>query len=339
MIQSTESATAETVVVAPICDISIVIPLYNEAESLPELVSQIYDAIQKSDLENFFGHPPTLEILFVNDGSNDGSDAVIKDLLSRQPDIKLISFRRNYGKSAALDAGFAAASGKYVITMDADLQDSPYEIEPLIRKLEEGYDLVSGWKKKRYDPISKTLPSKLFNAVTSAMSGVALHDFNCGLKAYRHDVVKTVQVYGEMHRYIPVLAKWNGFRIGELVVQHRPRKYGVTKFGISRFFNGFLDLLTIMFITKYLKRPMHFFGLLGIFSFLSGFLLAGYLSFEKVINDQALSNRPALFLAVMLIILGVQLFGIGLLGEMVTKTGYNAEPYLIKEKINFGSRT
>jgi dolichol-phosphate mannosyltransferase len=339
MIQSTESATAETVVAAPICDISIVIPLYNEAESLPELVSQIYDAIQKSDLENFFGHPPTLEILFVNDGSNDGSDAVIKDLLSRQPDIKLISFRRNYGKSAALDAGFAAASGKYVITMDADLQDSPYEIEPLIRKLEEGYDLVSGWKKKRYDPISKTLPSKLFNAVTSAMSGVALHDFNCGLKAYRHDVVKTVQVYGEMHRYIPVLAKWNGFRIGELVVQHRPRKYGVTKFGISRFFNGFLDLLTIMFITKYLKRPMHFFGLLGIFSFLSGFLLAGYLSFEKVINDQALSNRPALFLAVMLIILGVQLFGIGLLGEMVTKTGYNAEPYLIKEKINFGSRT
>jgi len=339
MIQSTESATAETVVAAPICDISIVIPLYNEAESLPELVSQIYDAIQKSDLENFFGHPPTLEILFVNDGSNDGSDAVIKGLLSRQPDIKLISFRRNYGKSAALDAGFAAASGKYVITMDADLQDSPYEIEPLIRKLEEGYDLVSGWKKKRYDPISKTLPSKLFNAVTSAMSGVALHDFNCGLKAYRHDVVKTVQVYGEMHRYIPVLAKWNGFRIGELVVQHRPRKYGVTKFGISRFFNGFLDLLTIMFITKYLKRPMHFFGLLGILSFLSGFLLAGYLSFEKVINDQALSNRPALFLAVMLIILGVQLFGIGLLGEMVTKTGYNAEPYLIKEKINFGSRT
>ncbi|KER09830.1 MAG: glycosyl transferase family 2 [[Candidatus Thermochlorobacteriaceae] bacterium GBChlB] len=326
-------------VVAPVCDISIVIPLYNEAESLSELVSQIYDALQKSNLESFFGHAPTLEILFVNDGSNDGSDVVIKEMLSRQPDIKLISFRRNYGKSAALDAGFAAASGKYVITMDADLQDSPYEIEPLIRKLEEGYDLVSGWKKKRYDPISKTLPSKLFNAVTSTMSGVALHDFNCGLKAYRHDVVKTVQVYGEMHRYIPVLAKWNGFRIGELVVQHRPRKYGVTKFGISRFFNGFLDLFTIMFITKYLKRPMHFFGLLGIFSFLSGFLLAGYLSFEKVINDQALSNRPALFLAVMLIILGVQLFGIGLLGEMVTKTGYNAEPYLIKEKINFGSRT
>lgn len=315
-------------------DISIVIPLFNEAESLPELAAQITDAISKNELGALFGHRPSFEILFINDGSNDGSDKVIKRLIAGHPEIKLISFRCNYGKSAGLDAGFKAAQGKYVITMDADLQDNPYEIEPLIRKLEEGYDLVSGWKKKRYDPITKTVPSKLFNAVTRILSGVPLHDFNCGLKAYRHEVVKSLQIYGEMHRYIPVLAKWNGFRVGELVVQHRARKYGHSKFGISRFFNGFLDLLTVLFITKYMKRPMHFFGMLGIVAFFIGFAISFYLAFEKIMFDASMSNRPLLLLGVMLIILGVQLFGIGLLGEMITKTYLQAEPYLIKEKVN-----
>jgi dolichol-phosphate mannosyltransferase len=315
-------------------DISIVVPLFNEAESLTELVEQIMDAISKSRLEELFGHRPSFEVLFINDGSNDGSDKIIKQLIAVHAEVKLISFRRNYGKSAGLDAGFKAAQGKYVITMDADLQDNPYEIEALIRKLEEGYDLVSGWKKKRYDPITKTLPSKLFNAVTRLLSGVPLHDFNCGLKAYRHEVVKSLQIYGEMHRYIPVLAKWNGFRVGELVVQHRARKYGQSKFGISRFFNGFLDLLTVTFITKYMKRPMHFFGMAGIVAFIIGFAISFYLAFEKVMCNASVSQRPLLLLGVMLIILGVQLFGVGLLGEMITKTYLQAEPYLIKEKVN-----
>jgi glycosyltransferase involved in cell wall biosynthesis len=315
-------------------DISLVIPLYNEAESLPELTEQIYDSIQKSNLHTLLGHQPTFEILFINDGSTDGSDKVIKQLIEKYHEVKLISFRRNYGKSAGLDAGFKAAQGKYVITMDADLQDNPYEIEPLIRKLEEGYDLISGWKKKRYDPISKTLPSKLFNFVTGLLSGVHIHDFNCGLKAYRNEVVKAVQVYGEMHRYIPVLAKWNGFRVSELAVQHRARKYGYSKFGLSRFFNGFLDLLTVMFITKYMKRPMHLFGMLGIVCFLLGFVIAAVLTYGKYVHDESVSNRPLLMLGVLLIILGVQFFLGGLLGEMITKSYLQSETYLIKETVN-----
>ncbi len=315
-------------------DISLVIPLYNEAESLPELTEQIYDSIQKSNLRDFFGHPPTFEILFINDGSTDGSDTVIKQLIEKYHEVKLISFRRNYGKSAGLDTGFRVAQGKYVITMDADLQDNPYEIEPLIRKLEEGYDLVSGWKKKRYDPITKTLPSKLFNFVTGLLSGVHIHDFNCGLKAYRHEVVKAVQIYGEMHRYIPVLAKWNGFRVTEIVVHHRPRKYGYSKFGVSRFFNGFLDLLTVMFITKYMKRPMHLFGMLGIVCFLLGFVIAAVLTYGKYVHNESVSNRPLLMLGVLLIILGVQFFLGGLLGEMITKSYLQNETYLIKETVN-----
>ncbi|MCS6989712.1 MAG: glycosyltransferase family 2 protein [Chloroherpetonaceae bacterium] len=319
-------------------DISVVVPLYNEVESLAELAEQICDAIQTSNLRDLFGRAPTFEIIFVNDGSTDGSDAVIKALIEKRREIKLISFRRNYGKSAGLDAGFKAAQGKYVITMDADLQDNPYEIEPLIRKLEEGYDLVSGWKKKRYDPITKTLPSKLFNFVTGLLSGVRIHDFNCGLKAYRNEVVKTVQVYGEMHRYIPVLAKWSGFRVSEIVVRHRPRKYGASKFGASRFFNGFLDLLTVMFITKYMKRPMHLFGTLGIFCFLLGFVIAALLTYGKYVRDESVSNRPLLTLGVLLIILGVQFFLGGLLGEMITKSYLQNETYLIKETVNLDER-
>lgn len=319
-------------------DISVVVPLYNEAESLNELAEQIYDSIRQSRLRELFGREPKFEIIFVNDGSTDGSDDVIKALIQTRREIKLISFRRNYGKSAGLDAGFKAAQGKYVITMDADLQDNPYEIEPLIRKLEEGYDLVSGWKKKRYDPITKTLPSKLFNFVTGLLSGVRIHDFNCGLKAYRNEVVKAVQVYGEMHRYIPVLAKWSGFRVSELPVRHRPRKYGVSKFGVSRFFNGFLDLLTVMFITKYMKRPMHLFGTLGIICFLLGFAIAAILTYGKYVRDESVSNRPILMLGVLLIILGVQFFLGGLIGEMITKSYLQNEAYLVKETVNFDER-
>ncbi|ACF13404.1 glycosyl transferase family 2 [Chloroherpeton thalassium ATCC 35110] len=315
-------------------DISIVVPLFNESESLPELVAQIYQAVQKSSFAEFFGKTPSFEILFINDGSTDGSEVVIKKLLETHLEIKLISFRKNYGKSAGLDVGFKTASGRYVITMDADLQDNPYEIEALIRKLAEGYDLVSGWKKKRYDPLSKTLPSKLFNFVTGLVSGVHIHDFNCGLKAYRNEVVSSLDIYGEMHRYIPVLAKWNGFRISELAVEHRARKYGRTKFGLSRFIYGFLDLLTVVFISKYMKRPMHFFGSLGILSFISGLSINAYLTFEKIVNDMSVSNRPILFLGMLLMILGVLFFTTGLLGEMITKSFSRSEPYLIKETVN-----
>jgi len=315
-------------------DISIVVPLFNEAESLPELVAQIYDAIQKSSLAERFGKTPSFELIFINDGSTDNSASVIKHLLETHREIKLISFRKNYGKSAGLDVGFKTASGRYVVTMDADLQDNPYEIEALIAKLEEGYDLVSGWKKKRYDPISKTLPSKLFNFVTGFVSGVHIHDFNCGLKAYRNEVISSLDVYGEMHRYIPVLAKWNGFRIAELAVEHRARKYGQTKFGLSRFIYGFLDLLTVIFISKYMKRPMHFFGSFGILSFLFGLTINAYITFEKIVHNMSVSNRPILFLGVLLMILGVLFFTTGLLGEMITKSFSRSEAYLIKETAN-----
>jgi glycosyltransferase involved in cell wall biosynthesis len=248
-------------------DISVVIPLYNEDESLPELTSWIAKVM---DDHNF-----SYELLFIDDGSTDNSWSVIEELKLQFPSVKAIKFRRNYGKSAALNVAFEAAQGDVIITMDADLQDSPDEIPELYRRLkEEKFDIISGWKKKRYDPITKTIPTKLFNAATRKMSGIQLNDFNCGLKAYRKDVIKTIEVYGEMHRYIPVIAKWAGFnRIGEQVVEHRARKYGVTKFGLSRFINGFLDLLSIFFVGKFGKRPMHFFGLLGVLSFLLGTII------------------------------------------------------------------
>lgn len=316
-------------------DLSIIVPLYNEVESLPELISQINSAINESRLEDVLGHKPSYEVLCINDGSNDGSDKVIKELYHKgNQEVKLVSFQKNYGKSAALNIGFKLCKGSYVITMDADLQDNPYEIEPLIRKLEEGYDLVSGWKKKRYDPITKTLPSKLFNSITGILSGVHIHDFNCGLKAYRYEVVKTLDIYGEMHRYIPVIAKMNGFKIAEIEVKHRARKYGKTKFGINRFFNGFFDLLTVIFISKYLQRPMHFFGMLGlIFGFL-GFGINFYITIEKIFLNIPVSNRPILFLGVLLMIIGVMFFSTGLLGEMITKTFTKNDPLIIKELVN-----
>jgi glycosyltransferase involved in cell wall biosynthesis len=303
--------------------ISIVIPLFNEVESLPELYQQIIDVVK----ENKYRY----EIIFVDDGSDDGSLDVIKKIKRGDRNVKFISFRRNYGKSAALAVGFEHASGDVIITMDADLQDDPREIPNLLKKLDEGFDLVSGWKKKRYDPITKTIPSRIFNFVVSTLTGIKIHDFNCGLKAYRKEVTQDIKVYGELHRYLPVLAHWAGYKIGEIVVQHHPRKYGKTKFGISRFIKGFLDLLTVMFTTRYFKRPLHLFGSIGIFIFVIGFGITFYLSLLKLIENITLSNRPLFILGVMLTIVGIQFISIGLLGEMITRAYQHIETYSIKE--------
>eukprot|EP01034_Spumella_vulgaris_P003191 gene3191-4119_t len=293
-------------------DISVVIPLYNEEESLPELTEWI-DRVMKA---NRFSY----EVILIDDGSKDGSWAVVESLAQANPAIKGIRFRRNYGKSAALYEGFDAASGQVVITMDADLQDSPDEIPELYRLIvEDGYDLISGWKQKRYDPISKTIPTKLFNWATRKMSGIELNDFNCGLKSYRNDVVKSVEVFGEMHRYIPVLAKQAGFsKIGEKVVEHRARKYGTTKFGLERFMNGFLDLMSIFFLSRFGKRPMHFFGPFGLLLFLLGFGIAAYLGVAKIAFEQyKMTERPVFYLGLLCMILGTQLFLTGFLGELL----------------------
>ncbi|MFM6937225.1 MAG: glycosyltransferase family 2 protein [Aquirufa sp.] len=313
--------------------ISIVVPLYNEAESLPELCSWIDQVMQKNQF--------SYEMIFINDGSKDNSWQVLQELAKQYATIKGISFARNYGKSAALHEGFQKASGQVVITMDADLQDSPDEIPGLYHMItEEGFDLVSGWKQKRFDPISKTIPTKLYNAATRALSGVYLHDFNCGLKAYKLEVVKTIKLYGEMHRYIPVQAKWNGFtKIGEKVVQHQARKYGVTKFGLERFLYGFLDLLSITFVQTFGKRPMHLFGSLGILSFFSGSLITLWLIGEKLYNIannlkyRNVTDNPLFFLALVAIILGVQLFVAGFLGELLITNSDKTTQYQIKEEI------
>ncbi len=315
-------------------DISIVVPLYNEEESLPELTSWIAQVMAD--------HNFSYEILYVDDGSTDRSWAVIEQLKLEYSAIKGVKFRRNYGKSAALNVAFEAAQGDVVITMDADLQDSPDEIPALYKRIkEEKYDLVSGWKKKRYDPITKTIPTKLFNAATRKMSGIHLNDFNCGLKAYRKEVVKTIEVYGEMHRYIPVIAKWAGFKnIGEQVVEHRARKYGVTKFGFSRFINGFLDLLSIFFVGKFGKRPMHFFGSLGVLSFLLGTIMALWIIVEKLIHissnvpyKREITDQPLFYIALVAIILGSQLFLTGFVAELVTRNAPERNHYLIEKEI------
>jgi glycosyltransferase involved in cell wall biosynthesis len=314
--------------------LSIVVPLYNEAESLPELCSWI-DRVMK---ENTFSY----EMIFVNDGSNDNSWEVLKQLSTQYSSLQAISFARNYGKSAALHEGFTKASGQVVITMDADLQDSPDEIPELYRLItEENYDLISGWKQKRFDPLSKTIPTKLYNAATRKLSGVKLNDFNCGLKAYKLEVVKTIRLYGEMHRYIPVQAKWNGFtKIGEKVVQHQARKYGVTKFGLERFLFGFLDLLSISFVQIFGKRPMHLFGSLGILSFLTGSCLTVYLIGVKLYNIaynlkyRNVTDNPLFFLALVAIILGVQLFLAGFIGELLITNSDKTTNYQIKEEIS-----
>lgn len=315
-------------------DISVVVPLFNEEESLPELTSWIARVMSDA---NF-----SYEILFVDDGSTDSSWRVIEELKLAFPTVKGIKFRRNYGKSAALNVAFEAAQGDVIITMDADLQDSPDEIPELYRRLrEEKMDIISGWKKKRYDPITKTIPTKLFNAATRKMSGIQLNDFNCGLKAYRSDVVKTIEVYGEMHRYIPVIAKWAGFKnIGEQVVEHRARKYGVTKFGVSRFINGFLDLLSIFFVGKFGKRPMHFFGSMGVLSFLIGTIMALWIIGEKLYHIAAgisykreITDQPAFYIALLAIILGSQLFLTGFVAELVTRNATERNHYLIEKEL------
>jgi glycosyltransferase involved in cell wall biosynthesis len=311
-------------------DISIVIPVYNEDESLPELCSWIERVIN----ENQF----SCEIILVDDGSTDGSWEVIERLRESNSMIKGIRFQRNYGKSAALNEGFKAAVGEVVITMDADMQDSPDEIPGLRRMiLEERYDMVSGWKKLRHDPISKTLPSKLFNGIAARVTKIPLHDFNCGLKAYRYKVVKSIEVYGEMHRYIPVIAKWAGFRrIGEKVVVHRARKYGYTKFGgLGRGLKGLLDLASIMFVGKYSKRPMHFFGPLGVICFLLGFLQSLYLLISKFNNMSTftLTNKPIFYLALTFMILGSQLFLTGFVAELISRNSSGRNTYLIEQKL------
>jgi len=310
-------------------DISIVIPLLNEEESLPELCAWI----ERVTTANNY----TYEVILVDDGSTDDSWEVIKQLSLKNSNIKGIRFRRNYGKSAALNEGFKAAHGDVIITMDADMQDSPDEI-PELRKmiLEDGYDLVSGWKQKRFDnTFTKNLPSKLFNAAARASSGIKLNDFNCGLKAYKKKVVKSIEVFGEMHRYIPVLAKWAGFRkIGEKVVEHRARKYGTTKFGWERFINGFLDLTTITFLYKFGKRPMHFFGLYGTLCFLIGFAVSVYLTINKAIDTSfSLTNRPAFYIGLTIMIIGIQLFLTGFIAELISRNSSERNNYLIEEKL------
>ena len=310
-------------------DISVIIPFLDEAESLPELT----EWIRRVANDNYLSY----EIIMVDDGSSDNSWKVVEELHRKDPNIKGIKFQRNYGKSAALNEGFRVALGNIVITMDGDLQDSPDEIPELRRMiLEEGYDLVSGWKKKRYDnTISKNIPSRFFNAVTRRVSKINLHDFNCGLKAYKKKVVKSIEVYGEMHRYIPVLAKWSGFKkIGEKVVEHRPRKYGISKFGWRRFINGFLDLTSITFVGKFSKRPMHFFGLWGTLFFLAGIGISIYLIISKFIDSHvALTNRPGFYLALTSIIIGVQLFLAGFMGELISRNAPGRNSYLVEEKI------
>jgi glycosyltransferase involved in cell wall biosynthesis len=311
-------------------DISVVVPLFNEEESLPELEAWIRRVMD----ENNYSY----EIIFVDDGSDDHSWNVIQELSVVNPLAKGVKFQRNYGKSAALNEGFKMAKGEVVITMDADLQDSPDEIPEMRRMvLEDGYDIVSGWKKKRYDSkLSKNIPSKLFNAATRRASGIYLHDFNCGLKAYKNKVVKSIEVYGEMHRYIPLIAKWSGFKkFGEKVVEHRPRKYGVTKFGWNRFINGFLDLASIMFVGKFRKNPMHFFGLWGTILFLFGFIVSLYLGISKIFFDQTgMTQRPLFYLALVAMVIGSQFFLAGFLGELISRNGPERNHYFIEEKID-----
>jgi glycosyltransferase involved in cell wall biosynthesis len=309
-------------------DVSIVVPVFDEDESLPELCEWIERVVKE--------HQLSYEVILVDDGSTDRSWQVIESLQKENRHIKGIKFQRNYGKSAALNEGFRASKGEVVITMDADLQDSPDEI-PCLREMivNGGYDLVSGWKRVRHDPISKTVPSKFFNWITSKVSKIKLHDFNCGLKAYRSNVVKSIEVYGEMHRYIPVIAKWAGFRkIGEKVVQHRARKYGRTKFGLERFVNGFLDLASITFVGKYGKRPMHFFGTWGTLFFLLGLALSLYLVISKLIHFQyGITSRPIFYMALTSMIIGTQLFVTGFMAELISRNAPHRNIYLIEKRV------
>ena len=314
--------TTTSDIATPAVEISVIVPSYNENESIPELTTRLTSVLD--------GITPSWEVWYIDDGSNDGSNETLRLLHESDARFKVVRFRRNYGKSAALAVGFRLAQGRYVVTMDADLQDDPAEIPNLLAKIEEGFDMVSGWKKRRFDPISKTLPSRFFNFVTGKISGIDIHDFNCGLKAYRSDVIKSVKIYGEMHRYIPVLAKMAGFTVSEIAVQHHARKYGKTKFGLSRFFKGFLDLLTVMFTSRYTQRPLHVFGSIGSIKLIAGFLINSWLTIEWL-RGYPVSNRPMLLLGILLMLLGIQLISTGLIAEMITKGGTGESDYSIRE--------
>jgi glycosyltransferase involved in cell wall biosynthesis len=310
-------------------DISVIIPLFNEDESLPELSDWIVRVMQTNNY--------SFEVIMIDDGSTDNSWDVIQTIRTKYSEFKAIKFQRNYGKSAALNEGFKAAQGDVIITMDADMQDSPDEIPGLYSDImDKGYDLVSGWKKVRYDnKFTKNFPSKIFNAVARKVSKIQLHDFNCGLKSYRKKVVKSIEIYGDMHRNIPVLAKWAGFKkIGERVVEHRARKFGVSKFGWDRFIHGFLDLATVTFVGKFGKRPMHFFGLWGSICFIFGFLISIVLVLNKLFSSYfELSNKPGFYIALTLMVLGMQLFLAGFIGELISRNSADRNNYLIEEKI------
>jgi len=317
--------------------LSVVVPVFNEKESIPELLEWIFRVVDAHNIDS--------EVLLIDDGSTDNSWEVIATWSQQDPRVIGLKFNRNYGKSAALQTGFDQAEGAIIITMDADLQDSPDEIPFLIDQVEkENLHLVSGWKKKRHDPISKTLPSKFFNRVTGLVSGIKLHDFNCGLKAYRREVIKNIKVYGEMHRYIPLIAKWNGFnRIGERVVEHRARKYGTTKYGMRRFITGFLDLLSVTFVSRFKKNPMHFFGVLGSLSFLSGFIITVWVIAEKLYRQfnhlprRDVVDQPLFFLALVALVVGMQLFLAGFIAEMLIQVNQRKADYLISERTNSSS--
>lgn len=310
--------------------LSIVIPLYNEEESLPELHAWIRRIVEQEGYD--------YEILFVDDGSRDNSWKVVQGLANENPRVRAIQFQRNYGKSAALNEGFQAAQGDVVITMDADMQDSPDEIPELYNMIASGeYELVSGWKQKRFDPLTKTIPTKIYNGVSRFFTGIKLHDMNCGLKSYKRQVVKSIEIYGEMHRYIPVIAKQAGFaRIGEKVVQHRERQYGVTKFGMDRFVNGFLDLLSILFVTRFSKKPMHFFGTMGLLVFFIGFVILLYLAISKFFfYGYGMTDRPLFYFGLVTIIIGVQLFLTGFLAELISRSAADRNDYLISQRIGY----
>jgi glycosyltransferase involved in cell wall biosynthesis len=304
--------------------VSVVVPLYNEQDSLETLVQGIFQACAPLGL--------ACEIIAVDDGSTDASMEVLKKLRSRDPRLRIISFRRNFGKADALDAGFRAAQGEIILTMDADLQDDPKEIPRFVERLEQGWDLVSGWKKVRHDPLNKTLPSKLFNAVTSKVSGVKLHDFNCGFKAYRREVTEALQVYGELHRFLPAIAHMKGFRVTEMEVEHHARPFGHSKYGARRLVSGILDLMTVVVTTRYFKKPLHFFGAPGLFFGALGALINLWLTWQKVVAGHSLSNRPLLFLGILLMIVGLQLVSLGLIGEMISR-GQKEPEYQVRERL------
>jgi len=304
--------------------ISVIIPLFNEEESIRPLFIDLKKALRGISSDH--------EIIFIDDGSSDKSLHIIKDLAKTDNKIRYFSFRTNYGKSAALQVGFYNATGDVVVTMDSDLQDDPVEIANLLKKLEEGFDLVSGWKKKRFDPLIKRISSRFFNFVTRILTGIKIHDFNCGLKAYRKLVTESINVYGELHRYIPVLANWKGFSVSEVIVKHHPRRYGKTKYGLSRFFKGFIDLITVIFTTRYAKRPIHLFGFVGLLTAIAGLGISLWLTYEKLFYNIGINNRPIFFLGILLIIVGVQFFAIGLIGELIVHNTQSEKEYVIKEK-------